>query len=287
MEDFSPHLDALLDLAFQEDVGHQDVTTDAVVPVDARADARVMAKQPMVVFGLGVLSRVFQRVDDTIWVDRHVKDGDPVGVGTAVATVKGPARGILTAERLALNLLMRLSGIATLTRAMKTGLRDHPQCRLLDTRKTTSGMRALEKAAVRAGGGTNHRTGLFDGILIKDNHIAVAGSVTEAINRARKTAHHLLKIECEVVDIQGVKDAIAAGADAILLDNMDDATTAESVKIIRAAGRAIFIEASGNMTMQRIPKVAALGVDGISVGALTHSATSVDFSLEFSVSATA
>lgn len=283
MDEFSLHLDALLDLAFQEDLGHQDVTTDSVVPADARADARVIAKQPLVVFGLQVLSRVFQRVDQNIWIDHHVKDGDPVGAGTAVATVKGPARGILTAERLALNLLMRLSGVATLTRAMKTALRDHPNCRLLDTRKTTPGMRALEKAAVRAGGGFNHRTGLFDGILIKDNHIAVAGSVTEAINRAKKHAHHLLKIECEVVDLQGVKDAIAAGADAILLDNMDDATTGDAVKLIRSAGRAIFIEASGNMNVQRIPRVAALGVDGVSVGALTHSATSVDFSLEFSV----
>ncbi|MEW5852757.1 MAG: carboxylating nicotinate-nucleotide diphosphorylase [Myxococcota bacterium] len=273
--------DKLLDLALEEDLGHGDITTDSVVPADAKATAKVLAKQPMVVFGLRHFSEVFYRLDARINIERLVEDGAPVAPGTVVANLSGPARAILTGERTALNLLMRLSGIATMTRAMSTALRDYPNCRLLDTRKTTPGMRSLEKEAVRAGGGANHRMGLFDGVLIKDNHIAVAGGVAEAIRRAKAGNHHLVKIECEVVDIPGVEAAISAGADAILLDNMDDATTAQAVKLIRAAGRPIFIEASGNMNIQRIPRVAALGVDGISVGALTHSATSVDLSLEF------
>jgi nicotinate-nucleotide pyrophosphorylase (carboxylating) len=273
-------LDALLDLAFQEDLGHADVTTEATVPATATATGYVLAKEPMVVFGLAVFTRVFARLDGRVVVEPLVEEGTTVGPGTRVANVKGPARALLTGERTALNFLMRLSGVATLTKAMTLALRDHPRCRLLDTRKTTPGWRTLEKAAVRAGGGANHRTGLFDGILVKDNHVALAGGVAEAIQRARASAHHLLKVECEVTDLKGVEEALAAGADALLLDNMDDGTTAEAVKVIRACGRPVFIEASGRMNAQRIPKVAALGVDGISMGALTHGATSVDLSLE-------
>jgi nicotinate-nucleotide pyrophosphorylase (carboxylating) len=279
-EDYST-LNLLLDLAFREDLGHDDVTTRAVVPATARASAKLVAKQPLVVFGLKVFTRTLQHLDETVWFEPQIEDGQPAAAGTVVGVAQGPARAILSGERVALNLLMRLSGIATLTRAMKTALKDHPRVKLLDTRKTTPGLRTLEKAAVRAGGGTNHRTGLFDGVLIKDNHIVVAGSIAEAVGRARAQAHHLLRIQCEVVDLAGVKEAVDAGADAILLDNMNDGAMGEAVKMIRAAGRPIFIEASGNMTVPRLPKVAALGVDGISVGALTHGATAVDYSLEF------
>ncbi len=277
-----PSLHALLDLAFQEDIGNGDVTTEAVVPEDARAQATVLAKQPCVLFGVRVFAEALRRVDDSVWVEQMVEDGQPVAPGTHVARVTGPARAILTGERVALNLLQRLSGIATMTRATLVSLREHPEVKLLDTRKTTPGLRALEKAAIRAGGGTNHRMGLFDGVLIKDNHIAVAGGVKTAVERARRGAHHLLKIEVEVVDLAGVQEALDAGADAILLDNMDNARMGEAVKMIRASSRHVFIEASGNMTPQRLGSVAALGVDGISMGALTHSATAVDFSLEFS-----
>ncbi|MBI5496638.1 MAG: carboxylating nicotinate-nucleotide diphosphorylase [Deltaproteobacteria bacterium] len=274
---------ALLDLAFREDVGPGDITTDAVVPEDARATARLVAKtQPaLVLYGLKVFAEVFRRQDDTVWVELLAKDGDLVPAGTVVANINGPARSMLTAERLALNLLMRLSGVATSTRAMKMVLKDHPTVKLLDTRKTTPGLRALERAAVRAGGGTNHRYGLADGVLIKDNHVAVAGGVKNAIQRARAHVHHLIRIECEVSDLPGVKDALEAGADAILLDNMDAAAMREAVVLVRGQPRPVFVEASGNMTMKRLVEVASTGVDGISVGAITHSAPAVDFSLEF------
>lgn len=276
-----PALHALLDLALAEDIGTGDVTTEALVAEDTRAEANILAKQPCVLFGVRVFAEALRRVDDTIWVEQLVEEGQPVVPGTHVARVAGPARGILTGERVALNLLQHLSGIATMTRATLIALRDHPRVKLLDTRKTGPGMRQLEKAAVRAGGGHNHRMGLFDGVLIKDNHVAVAGGVKVAVERARKHAHHLLKIEVEVVDLAGVKEALEAQADAILLDNMDNATMAQAVKLIRASGRNVFVEASGNMTMPRLPAVADTGVDGISMGALTHSASAVDFSLEF------
>jgi nicotinate-nucleotide pyrophosphorylase (carboxylating) len=273
----------LITLALREDVGGGDVTTEACVPPGTRASARLVAKQQpgLVVGGLGVFREVFRRVDETVWVEARVKDGEMVTPGTVVAEVNGPARAILTAERTALNFVMRLSGVATLTRSMRAALRDHPSVKLLDTRKTTPGMRTLEKQAVKAGGGTNHRVGLFDGVLIKDNHIAVAGGIRPAIQRARAQVHHLLRVECEVTTLEGVTDALEAGADVILLDNMDTPTMREAVKLVRAQARPVFVEASGNMTIKRLPEVADTGVDGISVGALTHSAAAVDYSLEF------
>lgn len=274
-------LHALLELAYAEDVGSGDVTTAAVVPPQTQAQATLLAKQPCVLFGVPVFVAALRYLDATVEVEVLVEDGQPVAAGTKVASIRGPAAAILTGERVALNLLQRLSGVATLTRATGVALRDFPNVRLLDTRKTTPGLRLLEKAAVRAGGGTNHRTGLFDGVLIKDNHVAVAGGVAAAVASARRSAHHLLKIQVEVVDADGVQEALDAGADAILLDNMDNAAMAAAVKTIRAAGRLVFIEASGGMTTARLGSVAALGVDGISMGALTHSATAVDFSLEF------
>jgi nicotinate-nucleotide pyrophosphorylase (carboxylating) len=279
----SAAVQALLDLALQEDIGNGDVTTQACVSIDTRAQARLVAKQSpvLVLAGLKVFAEVFRRVDDTVWVEMKVKDGELVRPGTTVAEVNGPAHSILTAERTALNFVMRLSGVATQAFSMKAALKEFPHVKLMDTRKTTPGMRLLEKAAVASGGGTNHRMGLFDGVLIKDNHVAACGGIKPAIERARARAHHLLRIECEVTSVAGAQEAIDAGADAILLDNMDLESTRDAVKVIRAAGRPIFIEASGNMTFKRLPEVAGCGVDGISMGALTHSAASVDFSLEF------
>ena len=197
--------------------------------------------------------------------------------GEIVGKAKGPVRALLAAERTALNFLQRLSGVATLTRRCVDALASGGKARLLDTRKTTPGWRRLEKEAVRAGGGTNHRFALGDGVLIKDNHVAACGSVGEAVRRARARASAMLKVEVEVVDLAGLAEALAAGADIVLLDNMSDDDMAEAVR--RAAGR-VLLEASGNMTLERLPRVAATGVDFVSMGALTHSARAVDISFE-------
>ena len=281
---FDPSLDALIDLAFAEDLGSAgDVTSQACVPPTARAEARVVAKQEGVIAGLGPFVRVFGRFDDEVSVRPRVKDGDRVAGGDVVITVSGSARSLLIAERTALNFLQRLSGVATKTRQMVDALGDYPQVRLVDTRKTTPGWRALEKAAVRAGGGHNHRAGLYDAVMIKENHIAAAGSLTEAVKRARVHSHHLMGIEVETTDLQKVQEALAAGADTIMLDNFDNERTAEAMRVIhehsQRTGRPVVVEASGNMTLERVPVVASLGVDVISVGALTHSAASLDLSL--------
>ena len=202
-------------------------------------------------------------------------DGQEVAPGTVLARLTGPVASILTGERVALNFLQRLSGIATFTRAMAAQVAGSPAV-LVDTRKTTPGWRVLEKYAVRLGGGRNHRLGLYDGVLIKNNHLTAVGEIREAVERAKARAHHLLKVEVEVTDLQGLEEALNAGADLILLDNMDDATLKKAVQLTR--GRAL-LEASGSMTKDRLPKVAATGVNLISMGALTHSAPAVDIHL--------
>lgn len=281
---FDPSLDALIDLAFAEDLGSAgDVTSLACVPAGARAEARVVAKQDGVIAGLGPFVRVFGRFDDDVSVRPRVMDGDAVSVGDVVITVSGSARSLLIGERTALNFLQRLSGVATKTRQMVDALKAHPQVRLVDTRKTTPGWRALEKAAVRAGGGHNHRAGLYDAVMIKENHIAASGGITEAVKRARLQSHHLMGIEVETTNLDEVQEALKAGADTIMLDNFDDELTQRAVSVIhehsQSAGRPVVIEASGNMTLERLPAVAALGVDVISVGGLTHSAAALDLSL--------
>jgi nicotinate-nucleotide pyrophosphorylase (carboxylating) len=221
---------------------------------------------------------VFERLGCACRFD--VEDGAPVARGTWFGRAEGPVRGLLGAERTALNFLQRLSGVATTTRRCVDALAaGGGRTRLLDTRKTTPGWRMLEKAAVRAGGGTNHRVSLGDGVLIKDNHVAACGGVAEAVRRARARAGAMLKIEVEVVDLPGLDAAVAAGADIVLLDNMGDQAMAAAVE--RAGGR-VLLEASGNMTLERLPRVAATGVDFVSMGALTHSARAVDISLELS-----
>ncbi|MFA4901151.1 MAG: carboxylating nicotinate-nucleotide diphosphorylase [Desulfobaccales bacterium] len=270
---FSPHLDRLIDLALEEDLGPGDVTTLALVPLELMGEAHIRAKETLVVAGLPVAAQVFRKLDATLVFEPIIADGQEVSKGTVLARLTGPVATILTGERVALNFLQRLSGIATFTRNMVAQVTG--AC-LVDTRKTTPGWRVLEKFAVRLGGGHNHRFGLYDGVLIKNNHLTAVGSISAAVRQARERAHHLLKIEVEVTDLEGLKEALDAGADLILLDNMDDATLQQAVELTR--GRAI-LEASGSMTKDRLPHVAATGVNFISMGALTHSAPAVDVHL--------
>ncbi len=270
-------IDRLIALALEEDLGGAgDVTTSALVPASASGRAEFLAKEPMVVAGTDAARRAMRAVDPSLEVRFAVADGKAVERGQVFGDVRGALCSILTAERTALNLLQRLSGVATAA-SRACGALAGTSCKVLDTRKTTPGWRALEKAAVRAGGGVNHRFGLYDGVLIKDNHIAAVGSIGEAVRRARAGAHHLLKIEVEVVDLAGVDQALAAGAEIILLDNMDDAAIRAAVQ--RIAGRAK-TEVSGGVTEERLPKIAAAGADFVSMGALTHSARGMDISLE-------
>ncbi|WP_243030474.1 carboxylating nicotinate-nucleotide diphosphorylase [Thermus altitudinis] len=258
-----------------EDLGHGDLTSALTVPEDLRGQATILAKEEGVVAGLPVAREVFALVDARIAFTPLVEEGARVRPGQEVARLEGPLRGILAGERLALNLLQRLSGIATLTRTYVEALRG-TRTQVLDTRKTTPGLRALEKYAVRVGGGRNHRFGLFDGILIKENHIRAAGGVGEAVRRARAQAPHYLRVEVEVTNLAELEEALEAGADLILLDNFSPEAIREAVR--RVGGR-VPVEASGNMTPERARKAAEAGVDYVSVGALTHSAKALDLSL--------
>jgi nicotinate-nucleotide pyrophosphorylase (carboxylating) len=271
----SPLIDRLIDLALEEDLGPGDVTTQAVIPPELQGEAHIRAKAGLTVAGLPVAARVFHKLDMNLVFEARTADGQEVATGTVLARLTGPVASILTGERVAVNFLQRLSGIATFTRAMAAQVAGSPAV-LVDTRKTTPGWRVLEKYAVRLGGGVNHRLGLYDGVLIKNNHLTAVGAIPEAVARARAGAHHLLKVEVEVTDLQGLEEALNAGADLILLDNMDDATLAKAVQL--TGGRAL-LEASGSMTKDRLPTVAATGVNLISMGALTHSAPAVDIHL--------
>jgi nicotinate-nucleotide pyrophosphorylase (carboxylating) len=253
-----------------EDVGDGDLTSLAVIGEDATCTAGLLVKEPGVVSGLRVAADVFDRLGATL--EPLAADGDAVDPGT-VARVEGPARGVLTGERLALNVLGRLSGIATLTRRYVDAVAGTGAV-ILDTRKTTPGLRSLEKHAVACGGGQNHRLGLYDGILIKDNHLRVAGSLAEAVARARETGA-AVEVECDT--LAQVREALAAGADSILLDNMSVSELREAVELARGQAR---LEASGGVTLETVRAIAETGVDFISVGALTHSARALDVSLE-------
>ncbi len=267
-------LDDLVDRALAEDVGAGDVTTSATVPRQARARARIIQKAPGVIFGLEAAERVFARLDPLVELERLGPEGVWRDAGSEVLAARGAARALLTGERTALNLLARLSGVATLTAILAREV-EGTGARLLDTRKTTPGLRALEKAAVRAGGGLNHRAGLYDMVLIKENHAALAGGVGEAVRRARAAAPALpLEVECR--DLDEVDEALAAGAERILLDNMTPEELCAAV--LRVAGRAT-LEASGGIGARTLEEVARTGVDFISVGALTHSAPALDLSL--------
>jgi nicotinate-nucleotide pyrophosphorylase (carboxylating) len=269
-------VDRLIDAALEEDLGRGDPTSEAIFAPEARLMGKLTAKQPLRVCGLAVATRVFTRVDPAVRVTPLLADGDEARPGTVIAHVAGPARAVLGAERTALNFLQRLSGVATLTSAYVAAARVG-QARVTDTRKTTPGWRALEKYAVRVGGGANHRADLSSGILIKDNHIAACGSIANAVAKARAGAAHTLRIEVEVTSLTELDEAIAAGADIVLLDNMDEPAMQAAVE--RAAGRVV-LEASGGISLERVGTLSRLGLDLISVGKLTHSAPAADISLE-------
>jgi nicotinate-nucleotide pyrophosphorylase (carboxylating) len=262
--------------ALEEDLGSGDITTSAIIDPSAKGKARALAKEEIVLAGADIFSMVFSRLDPKITVEFHYHDGDIIRSGKDICLVKGPLKGILTGERTALNFLQHLSGIATITRKYVEKTASY-SVRVVDTRKTTPGLRVLEKYAVTMGGGFNHRFGLFDGILIKDNHIAVAGSISEAVKNMKAKMTHTLKIEVEVDDIKDVEEAISAGADAILLDNMSPKELREAVSI---AGGRVLLEASGGVTLESVEEIAKTGINIISVGSITHSARSVDISLE-------
>ena len=271
-------LEPLVRAALLEDLGHAgDLTTNAIVPAAARARLTLRARQPGVLAGIDLARLAFHVMDPGIAFRIERPDGSRLSPGDVVGTLEGPARGLLTAERTALNFLCHLSGIASVTAAIVESVR-HTRAQIVDTRKTTPGLRALEKYAVRVGGGSNHRFGLDDAVLIKDNHVAVAGGIRAAIERARAGVGHLVKIEVEVDDLTQLEDALAVGVDAVLLDNMTPAILRQAVAIV--AGRAI-TEASGRVTPDTAPGIAESGVDLISVGWITHSAPVLDLGLDF------
>lgn len=272
---------AVVRLALHEDIGPGDATTQAVVPPSARAVAGVVAREAMVVAGLALAETAFKLVNPKVRVKRLANDGQSVRAGTVLMTIAGAAQGILTAERVALNYLQRLSGIATLTARYVAAVQG-TNARILDTRKTTPGLRRLEKYAVACGGGKNHRFGLHDLVLIKDNHLAALrdaqpNAIAAAVARARQR-HPRLKVEVEADTLEQARQAVEAGADIILLDNMSPALLRKAVKLI---GRRALTEASGGVTLETVRAIARTGVDYISVGALTHSARAMDVALDF------
>ncbi|MEH2567693.1 carboxylating nicotinate-nucleotide diphosphorylase [Bradyrhizobium sp. AZCC 2289] len=271
-------IEPLVRMALLEDLGRAgDLTTDAIVPAAHRATTVLVARQPGVVAGLDLARLAFQLIDPAIEMRVERGDGAALAPGDVIATISGPARGILTAERVALNLLCRLSGIATATASVVAAVRD-TRTDIVCTRKTTPGLRAIEKYAVRVGGGSNHRFGLDDAVLIKDNHVAIAGSVTEALKRAKQGVGHLIKIELEVDTLDQLREALDHGVDAVLLDNMNPETLSKAVAMV--AGGAV-TEASGRITPATAPSIAATGVDLISIGWLTHSVSVLDIGLDF------
>jgi len=261
-----------------EDIGPGDATSRAVIPPETRATGQLLAKESGVVAGMEVARECFRQLSSQTEFTAVKHSGECFEVGEILATAQGPARALLAAERTALNFLQRLCGIATLTRRFVDAVAG-TGVEIADTRKTTPGIRSLDRAAVRAGGGKNHRTALYDGILIKDNHIRLVGSVRAAVQAARSKAHSLFKVETETTNLDQVREALAAGADIIMLDNMSRETMSEAVEVI---GDRALIEASGGIELDEVAEVAAIGVDIISVGTLTHSAPSLDISLELS-----
>ncbi len=265
----------IIHLAINEDIGSGDITTTLLIPEEDRSKAIFIAKDNFILAGMPFCREVFRLLDPSIIFKETISEGLEVHKGDILAEVSGKTRSILNCERVALNILQRLSGIATLTRLYLKKIQG-TKTRILDTRKTTPCIRFMEKYAVKIGGGNNHRFGLFDGIIIKDNHIKAVGSIRESIKRA-KAIHHLIKIEIEVQRLEELKEAIEAGADVVMLDNM---SVSEIKKAVEISNGRVLLEASGNITLENIKKVAETGVDFISVGALTHSAKAADISLK-------
>jgi nicotinate-nucleotide pyrophosphorylase (carboxylating) len=276
MDLYIPAIKEAVKSALNEDIGTGDITTLAVVDPDTLARARFVCQEEGILAGLDVVAAVYDELSPLPVTEKFLSDGCRIKPGDLIAEVKGPAQTLLIGERVALNFLQRLSGVATLSRAYADAISD-TRAAVVDTRKTTPGLRILEKYAVRVGGAANHRFGLYDGVLIKDNHIVAAGGIIPAVEKARKSVPHTIKIEVECENRQHVLEALEARADIIMLDNMDIADIAEMVELI--AGRAI-VEASGNVTLDKVRKVAECGVDLISVGRLTRSAPALDISLD-------
>lgn len=277
-----PDVRALIDLALAEDIGTGDITSLATIPADRTATAVMLAKDVGVLSGIDVAREVFLTVDPSLEFEALKQDGDTIADREDLAVVKGNARSILTGERVALNFVQRLSGVATITASYAAAVAGS-NTSIVDTRKTTPGMRLLEKRAVMDGGGRNHRFGLADGVLIKDNHLAAIGGpnrIADAIAAARNRAPHTLKVEVEVTSLDELRQALDANADIVMLDNMDTPTMAEAITIRNESGKSALLEASGGITLERLPELAAIGIDLISAGALTHSAPSLDISLD-------
>jgi len=272
-----PVIDAAIDVALREDLGAGDVTTEAIVPRSLRGIARAVAKQSLVVCGGDVFARVFYRLDASLRVERRAAEGSRVEPGEVLWIVEGAAASILSAERTALNFAQRMSGIATLAARYVAAVPEGAALTVVDTRKTTPGLRAFERYAVRTGGAKNHRSDLGAMVLVKDNHVALAGGVSAAVEAVRARASHALRVEVEVTSLAELDEALAARADVVMLDNFRPEDVA--VAVARAKGRAV-VEVSGGVTLERIPELARLGVDVVSVGALTHSAPAADISLE-------
>jgi nicotinate-nucleotide pyrophosphorylase (carboxylating) len=262
-----------------EDIGSGDITTETTIPRDSRSKAVIHVKESGIIAGLPIAKLVFEVVDPSLTFLPNVQDGDSVNKGTVIATVEGSTHSLLIGERLALNLMQRLSGIATKTRAFVDALEGLP-VRLVDTRKTTPGHRMLEKYAVRVGGGANHRFGLYDAVMIKDNHIKGSGGIRAAVEAARSKIPHTMKIEVETESLEQVGEALACGADIIMLDNMAPALMKDSVALIKATSPHVIVEASGGVSLETIKGIADCGVDVISVGGLTYSFHALDISLD-------
>jgi nicotinate-nucleotide pyrophosphorylase (carboxylating) len=273
-------VERIITTALAEDLAVGDMTSRLTVPVNAVARARIIAKQALVVCGGPLVARTFAQVDPGVAIELRVRDGEWVEPGAEVVALSGRARALLAGERTALNLLGRASAVATLTSLYVKAA--GPDLRVVDTRKTMPGLRALDRYAVRCGGGHNHRNDLGTGLLIKENHIRCAGSVGAAVAAARAHAPHTVRVQCEVETIAQLREAVAAGADALLLDNMSDVLLREAVAIVGIKGqRRVLLEVSGGITLERLPGLAQMGLDLVSIGALTHSAPSVDLSLLF------
>ena len=270
-----PQFDRLIEAALREDLGPGDVTTEALVEEEMAARGVIEAGADAVVCGLPLVERVFRQLDPQVLFEARAKEGEQVRQGQPVADIQGLGRALLGGERCALNFLQHLSGVATLTREFVRRV-GRAKVRILDTRKTTPLLRALEKYAVRVGGGANHRLGLFDGVLIKSNHVALVGDLGDSVRRAKERAGHGMRIQVEVRNRQEAERALEAGADALLLDNM---ATAEMAQVVQMVAGRVFVEASGGVTLDNVAEVAATGVDAISAGALTHSAPAANFRL--------
>lgn len=273
-QDLIKAIEPIIDAGLEEDINVGDITTNLLVSADSQTTAIMIAKADGIIAGLKIAELVFQKLDAKVEFSPSVSDGDKVKKGDLICTISGAYRALLTGERLALNFLQRMSGIATETAKYVEAIKN-TSTQILDTRKTVPGLRLLDKYAVKTGGGTNHRIGLYDMVMIKDNHISVAGGITNAVNAIRPNISTDIKIEVETTSMEEVKEALQAGADIIMLDNMDNKTMTTAVQLI--GGRAK-VEASGNMNLKRVREVACTGVDFISIGALTHSVIALDIS---------